>query len=92
MNIMASNMDQHLKSYKKERNNMVNNGMGKSIMEEGYSFFSFFFQGETLLGSLGGIFSRTWKPKKSRPITGPAISKSMYSFYIFSIIMFNILK
>ncbi|KAI5074328.1 hypothetical protein GOP47_0010289 [Adiantum capillus-veneris] len=33
-------------------------------------------RGEKLLGSLGGMFSKTWKPKKSRPITGPAISKS----------------
>ncbi|PWA70829.1 target SNARE coiled-coil-like domain-containing protein [Artemisia annua] len=28
-------------------------------------------RGEKLLGSLGGIFSRTWKPKKGRAITGP---------------------
>ncbi|CAF2052061.1 unnamed protein product, partial [Brassica napus] len=27
-------------------------------------------RGEKLLGSLGGIFSRTWKPKKTRSITG----------------------
>lgn len=31
------------------------------------------FQGEKLLGSLGGIFSKTWKPKKTRQITGPVI-------------------
>ncbi|XP_058070300.1 SNAP25 homologous protein SNAP33-like [Magnolia sinica] len=29
--------------------------------------------GEKLLGSLGGMFSKTWKPKKSRTITGPKI-------------------
>jgi synaptosomal-associated protein 25 len=28
-------------------------------------------RGEKLLGSLGGIFSKTWKPKKTRQITGP---------------------
>eukprot|EP00250_Pteridium_aquilinum_P016265 c23032_g1_i3 orf=241-1317(-) len=32
--------------------------------------------GEKLLGSLGGIFSKTWKPKKGRPISGPALSKN----------------
>jgi len=32
-------------------------------------------QGEKLLGSLGGIFSRTWKPKKGRTITGPVIMR-----------------
>ncbi|KAK9162533.1 hypothetical protein Syun_003435 [Stephania yunnanensis] len=31
--------------------------------------------GEKLLGSLGGMFSKTWKPKKTRAITGPVISK-----------------
>ncbi|CAK9330089.1 unnamed protein product [Citrullus colocynthis] len=30
-------------------------------------------RGEKLLGSLGGIFSKTWKPKKGRQITGPVI-------------------
>ncbi|KAF8115623.1 hypothetical protein N665_0025s0091 [Sinapis alba] len=30
-------------------------------------------RGEKLLGSLGGILSRTWKPKKTRSITGPVI-------------------
>ncbi|KAF2312839.1 hypothetical protein GH714_040889 [Hevea brasiliensis] len=34
--------------------------------------------GEKLLGSLGGIFSRTWKPKKTRPITGPVITGGDY--------------
>ncbi|XP_059299871.1 SNAP25 homologous protein SNAP33-like isoform X2 [Lycium ferocissimum] len=32
-------------------------------------------RGEKLLGSLGGIFSRTWKPKTNRPITGPLITR-----------------
>ncbi|EPS65203.1 hypothetical protein M569_09573, partial [Genlisea aurea] len=29
---------------------------------------------EKLLGSLGGIFSKTWKPKKSHPIKGPIMT------------------
>lgn len=32
-------------------------------------------RGEKLLGSLGGMFSRTWKPKKTRPITGPIVTR-----------------
>ncbi|KAH8487263.1 hypothetical protein H0E87_026013 [Populus deltoides] len=32
-------------------------------------------RGEKLLGSLGGMFSKTWKPKKNRPITGPVITR-----------------
>lgn len=32
-------------------------------------------RGEKLLGSLGGMFSKTWKPKKTRPITGPVITR-----------------
>ncbi|CAH2073661.1 unnamed protein product [Thlaspi arvense] len=32
-------------------------------------------RGEKILASLGGIFSRTWKPKKTRSITGPVISR-----------------
>ncbi|CAN0870893.1 SNAP25 homologous protein SNAP33 [Linum grandiflorum] len=32
-------------------------------------------RGERLLGSLGGMFSRTWKPKKTRSLTGPVITK-----------------
>ncbi|XP_076899118.1 SNAP25 homologous protein SNAP33-like [Bidens hawaiensis] len=32
-------------------------------------------RGEKLLGSLGGIFSRTWKPKKGRAIKGPVIMR-----------------
>ncbi|XP_058080828.1 SNAP25 homologous protein SNAP33-like [Magnolia sinica] len=31
--------------------------------------------GEKLLGSLGGMFSKTWKPKKARAITGPVITR-----------------
>ncbi|KAI3882419.1 hypothetical protein MKX03_001920 [Papaver bracteatum] len=31
-------------------------------------------QGEKSLGSLGGMFSRPWKPKKTRAITGPLIT------------------
>ncbi|KAF3438121.1 hypothetical protein FNV43_RR20877 [Rhamnella rubrinervis] len=30
-------------------------------------------RGEKLLGSLGGMFSKTWKPKKTRPIKGPVL-------------------
>ncbi|XP_022736378.1 SNAP25 homologous protein SNAP33-like [Durio zibethinus] len=32
-------------------------------------------RGEKLLGSLGGMFSKTWKPKKTRPIVGPVITR-----------------
>ncbi|KAL6580220.1 Helical region found in SNAREs [Orobanche minor] len=32
-------------------------------------------RGEKLLGNLGGIFSKTWKPKKSRHVTGPIITR-----------------
>ncbi|XP_050225772.1 SNAP25 homologous protein SNAP33 [Mercurialis annua] len=32
-------------------------------------------RGEKLLGSLGGMFSRTWKPKTNRPINGPVITR-----------------
>ncbi|PIA62999.1 hypothetical protein AQUCO_00200785v1 [Aquilegia coerulea] len=32
-------------------------------------------RGEKLLGSLGGLFSRTWKAKKTRSITGPILFK-----------------
>ncbi|KAH9331760.1 hypothetical protein KI387_003868 [Taxus chinensis] len=31
--------------------------------------------GEKLLGSLGGIFSRKWKPDKTRTITGPLLTR-----------------
>ncbi|XVE56855.1 hypothetical protein DITRI_Ditri04bG0044000 [Diplodiscus trichospermus] len=32
-------------------------------------------RGEKLLGSLGGMFSKTWKPKKARAIVGPVITR-----------------
>ncbi|KAJ4713132.1 SNAP25-likeous protein SNAP33 [Melia azedarach] len=32
-------------------------------------------RGEKLLGNLGGMFSKTWKPKKTRPIMGPVITR-----------------
>ncbi|CAN4099390.1 unnamed protein product [Withania somnifera] len=32
-------------------------------------------RGEKLLGNLGGIFSKTWKPKTNRPISGPVITR-----------------
>lgn len=32
-------------------------------------------RGEKLLGSLGGMFSKTWKPKKTRSIMGPVIMR-----------------
>lgn len=31
--------------------------------------------GEKLLGNLGGIFSRKWKPERSRAITGPVLTR-----------------
>lgn len=31
-------------------------------------------RGEKLLGNLGGMFSKTWKPKKTRPISGPIMT------------------
>ncbi|KAF3672586.1 SNAP25 -like proteinous protein SNAP33 [Capsicum annuum] len=34
-------------------------------------------RGEKLLGSLGGLFSKTWKPKKTRSITGPVITRDV---------------
>ncbi|KAL7114915.1 hypothetical protein ACP275_04G151000 [Erythranthe tilingii] len=32
-------------------------------------------RGEKLLGSLGGMFSKTWKPKKNKEISGPVITR-----------------
>ncbi|XP_071723302.1 SNAP25 homologous protein SNAP33-like [Rutidosis leptorrhynchoides] len=32
-------------------------------------------RGEKLLGSLGGIFSKKWKPKKTHQITGPHVTR-----------------
>ncbi|KAK3158082.1 hypothetical protein QOZ80_2AG0132700 [Eleusine coracana subsp. coracana] len=37
-------------------------------------------KGETLLGSLGGFFSKPWKPKKTRKIKGPAMVSRDDSF------------
>uniref|UniRef100_A0ACD5UZY7 Uncharacterized protein n=1 Tax=Avena sativa TaxID=4498 RepID=A0ACD5UZY7_AVESA len=36
---------------------------------------------ETLLGSLGGFFSKSWKPKKTRQIKGPAVSTRGLHFH-----------
>lgn len=43
--------------------------------------FCNWIQGEKLLGSLGGIFSKTWKPKKTRSVTGPVITKGLLSLF-----------
>lgn len=32
-------------------------------------------RGEKILGSLGGLFSKTWKPKKGREIKGPMLTR-----------------
>ncbi|KAJ6841977.1 SNAP25 homologous protein SNAP33-like [Iris pallida] len=32
-------------------------------------------RGEKLLGSLGGLFSKTWKPKRGREIKGPVLTR-----------------
>ncbi|XP_042438737.1 SNAP25 homologous protein SNAP33-like [Zingiber officinale] len=32
-------------------------------------------RGEKLLGNLGGLFSKTWKPKKTREIRGPLLTR-----------------
>ncbi|KAJ6672525.1 SYNAPTOSOMAL ASSOCIATED PROTEIN [Salix viminalis] len=32
-------------------------------------------RGEKILGSLGGMLSKTWNPKKNRPIRGPVITR-----------------
>jgi hypothetical protein len=34
-----------------------------------------FFQGEKLLGDLGGLFSKKWKPKKNGAIRGPMLTR-----------------
>lgn len=36
------------------------------------------WQGEKLLNSLGGMFSKTWKPKKTKSIDGPKSTPGMY--------------
>ncbi|KAH0434467.1 hypothetical protein IEQ34_026825 [Dendrobium chrysotoxum] len=33
-------------------------------------------RGEKLLGSLGGLFSKTWKPRKTREIKGPVLTRA----------------
>lgn len=38
-------------------------------------------RGEKLLGSLGGIFSKTWKPKKNRHIVGPVSFIGQFATY-----------
>ncbi|KAL2613164.1 hypothetical protein R1flu_024856 [Riccia fluitans] len=35
-------------------------------------------RGEKLLGSLGGMFTRTWKPKKGHKVTGPDVDPESY--------------
>lgn len=35
-------------------------------------------QGEKLLNNLGGMFSKPWKPKKTREITGPVITPGLF--------------
>jgi hypothetical protein len=47
-------------------------------------FWGSFDQGEKLLGSLGGIFSKSWKPKKTKKITGPMVRQGTHthSFYL----------
>ena len=44
-------------------------------------------RGEKLLGSLGGIFSRTWKPKKGRAITGPVIMRGNWDKTLVNVIL-----
>jgi len=46
-----------------------------------------YLQGEKLLGSLGGMFSKTWKPKKTGVITGPVNFGGWHflSFHLFNI-------
>jgi hypothetical protein len=47
-------------------------------------FWGSFHQGEKLLGSLGGVFSKSWKPKKTKKITGPMVRQGTHthSFYL----------
>lgn len=40
-----------------------------------FSLVYAFIQGEKLLGTLGGLFSKTWKPNKNRKIKGPLPTK-----------------
>jgi hypothetical protein len=36
------------------------------------------FQSEKLLGDLGGLFSKKWKPKKNSTIRGPMLSRGNF--------------
>jgi synaptosomal-associated protein 25 len=48
-------------------------------------------QSETLLGSLGGFFSKSWKPKKTRQIKGPEIStKGLHFHWAQTILTFGV--
>ncbi|XP_022735662.1 putative SNAP25 homologous protein SNAP30 [Durio zibethinus] len=38
------------------------------------------YQGEKLLNGLGGMFSKPWKPKKTREIKGPVITSEMFGW------------
>jgi hypothetical protein len=37
-----------------------------------------FSQGEKLLGDLGGLFSKKWKPKKNGAIRGPMLTRGNF--------------
>lgn len=41
-------------------------------------FFDTIFQSEKLLGDLGGLFSKKWKPKKNGAIRGPMLTRGNY--------------
>ena len=41
-------------------------------------FFDTNFQSEKLLGDLGGLFSKKWKPKKNGAIRGPMLTRGNY--------------
>jgi len=45
-------------------------------------FFHTFFQSEKLLGDLGGLFSKKWKPKKNGTIKGPMISRGNFHYHL----------
>lgn len=42
-----------------------------------YAFYTI-FQSEKLLGDLGGLFSKKWKPKKNGAIRGPMLTRGNY--------------
>lgn len=54
---------------------LIKNGKSQSLDSDAKLFG---FQGEKLLGSLGGMFSKTWKPKKTRAINGPVITRGLH--------------